>query len=84
MSVWNGFDPQTAKGLSTLAAMVAQWEPTLRNENLAKGLRLASARMLQLEEVAATALREYETESWTEDTQSALAEVVHGKKETRA
>lgn len=81
MSAWNGIDPQTAAGLSTLAAVVTQWAPTLKNQNLAKTLRLASARMLQLEGVLAAALEEYEKESWTEDTQSALAEAVHGKKE---
>ena len=76
MSSWNGIDPQTAAGLSTLAAVVTQWEPTLKNQNLAKALRLASARMSELEEVTAAALEEYEKESWTEDTQSALAGAV--------
>ena len=84
MSGFNGIDPQTAAGLSTLAAVVTQWEPTLKNQNLAKALRLASTRMAELEEVTAAALDEYEKESWTEDTQSARDVVVHGKKETPA
>lgn len=76
MKVWNGIDPQTAAGLSSLAAVVNLWTPSMRNENLAQALRLASARMLQLEEVLAAALEEYEKEAWTEDTQSALADAV--------
>ena len=76
MSKRLGIDPSTAEGLSTLAAVVTQWERTSKNEILASALRLASARMKVLEEVTAAALEEYEKEAWTEDTQSALAEVV--------
>ena len=76
MSKWLGIDPSTADGLSTLAAVVTQWDPTSKNEILASALRKASARMKVLEEVTAAALEEYEQESWTDDTQSALAEAV--------
>lgn len=76
MSKWAGIDPKTSAGLSTLAAVVSQWEDTAKNRHLADALRLASARMKDLEEVSAVALEEYEQESWTDDTQSALAGAV--------
>lgn len=76
MSKWLGIDPSTSDGLSTLAAVVTQWERNSKNELIAAALRRASARMKLLEEVTAAALEEYEKEAWTEDTQSALADAV--------
>lgn len=67
-------NPRTSAGLSTLAAIVGQWGDDQRFHALRKGLREASEQMKRYEEAVDAAVQEYETESWTEDTQGALAE----------
>lgn len=79
---WKGINPRTSEGLQTLASVISQWEPTPVNLALRNALVEASGQMKSTEDVLADVLAEYEGESWTEDTQSALAELVHGKKET--
>lgn len=78
MSEWPGIDPQTAAGMSTLAAVVTQWQPTLRNSNLAAALRLAAAQMARMEDVLRGAQEEYANESYSEDTRSAIDDVLAG------
>jgi trehalose-6-phosphate synthase len=67
-------NPRTSAGLSTLAAIVGQYGPESKYQSLRNALREASAQMARYEEAVIAAVAEYETESWTEDTQSALAE----------
>jgi hypothetical protein len=66
-------NPRTSAGLSTLAAIVGQWGDDQRFHSLRKGLREASEQMARYEEAVDAAIAEYESEQYTEDTQSALA-----------
>lgn len=66
-------NPRTSEGLSTLAAIVGQWGNDQRFHSLRNGLREASAQMKRYEEAVEAAIAEYESEQYTEDTQSALA-----------
>jgi hypothetical protein len=65
-------NPRTSEGLSTLAAIVGQWGNDQRFHSLRNGLREASAQMKRYEAVVDAAIAEYESEQYTEDTQSAL------------
>ena len=65
--------PRTSAGLSTLAAIVGQYGPESKYQSLRSALREASAQMKRYEEAVDAALAEYESEQYTEDTQSALA-----------
>jgi H2-forming N5,N10-methylenetetrahydromethanopterin dehydrogenase-like enzyme len=66
-------NPRTSAGLSTMAAIVGQYGQESKYQSLRSALREASAQMQRYEEAVDAALAEYETEIWTEDTQTALA-----------
>lgn len=68
-----GINPRSSAGLSTLAAIVGQYGPESKYQSLRTALREASAQMKRYEEVVEAAIAEYESEQYTEDTQSALA-----------
>jgi H2-forming N5,N10-methylenetetrahydromethanopterin dehydrogenase-like enzyme len=68
-----GINPRSSAGLSTLAAIVGQYGPQVKFTVLREALHAASEQMKLYEEAVDAAMAEYETESWTEDTQSALA-----------
>lgn len=68
-----GINPRSSAGLSTLAAIVGQYGPESKYQSLRNALREASAQMARYEEAVDAAIAEYESEQYTEDTQSALA-----------
>jgi hypothetical protein len=68
-----GINPRSSAGLSTLAAIVGQYGPQHKFTILREALQAASAQMKRYEEAVDAALAEYESEQYTEDTQSALA-----------
>jgi trehalose-6-phosphate synthase len=79
---WKGINPRTSEGLQTLASVIGQWEPTPVNQALRNALAEASSQMKRQEDALKDVLAEYEGESWTEDTQSEIAALVHGEEET--